>query len=66
MIKKKKHFIFDPVPKKFANPINKQVHCMSLFIRFASREGNISHILNSMCVDLYAGLGGSVGCTFDW
>ena len=35
----------------FANPINKVVHNTTLFIRFASLEGNISCILNPVCIN---------------
>ena len=42
------------IPKRFAkNQINKSVHSMSLFIRFASLEGNISCILKSVCINFY-------------
>ena len=41
------------LPERFANPINKRGHSTSLFIRFASLEGNISCILNSVCINLY-------------
>ena len=42
-------------PERFANPINKQVHyTLSLFnVRFSSLEGNISSVLNPMCINLY-------------
>ena len=40
-------------PERFANPINKRVHSTSLFRIFASLEGNISCILNSVCINLY-------------
>ena len=53
-------------PERFANLLKKLVHRTSLFIRFASLEGDISCTLNSACINLYithhAGLGGSVGC----
>ena len=39
--------------EKFANPINKRVHSTILFIRFASLKGNISCILNSVCINIY-------------
>ena len=40
-------------PKRFANPMHKRVHNTRLFIRFASLEGTISCILNSVCINLY-------------
>ena len=40
-------------PHRLANPINKQVHSKSLFIRFACLEGNIFCILNSVCINLH-------------
>ena len=38
--------------ERFANPISKRVHSTSLFIRFASLVGNISCILNSVCIKI--------------
>ena len=40
-------------PKRFANAINKPVHSKCLFIRFVNLEGNISCILNPVCINLY-------------
>ena len=37
-------------PERFANPINKR---LSVFIRFASLEGNISCVLNSKCINFH-------------
>ena len=40
-------------PETVANPINKRVHSTSLFIEFASLEGNISCIWKSMWINRY-------------
>ena len=41
-------------PERVANPINKRVlYSTSLFIRFASIEGNVSCVLSLVCINLY-------------